>query len=184
MILKQEKFLNIRKGFTLLELIISISILGVITSVTLPNLSFFKNYQNKLKLEKELIIIEDTFKQEMMNSMDYNITRRYPLMGSSNSQTVGFCNITNSVFYDYSGHLLSKTNLYDFYNNYKTYNCNVGGISSGVFKVDFTVLLKDGKKFVFKYDVIDNKYSYRDYGYLIGLEYYYSEDVYKMISFT
>ena len=120
MILKQKQFHRSKSGITLVELIITVSIMGILSTIILPNLSFFKKYRDKLQIEKDLIVIEDIFKQEMMNTMDYNITRRYPLMGSSNSQKVDFCNITDSTFFDYSGYLLWKTNLYDFYKDYKT----------------------------------------------------------------
>lgn len=183
MILKQEPFHRSKTGITLVELIITISIMGILSAIVLPNLSFFKKYQDKLKIEKNLIIIEDTIKQEMMNTMDYNITRRYPLMGSTNSQKVDFCNITDSTFFDYSGYLLWKTNLYDFYKDYASYYTEVGKKEYGVFKVSFTINMKDGKKFVFKYDVVDNNYDHRDYGYLTSLEYHYSNNIVEVIQF-
>ena len=183
MILKQKQFHRSKSGITLVELIITVSIMGILSTIILPNFSFFKKYRDKLQIEKDLIVIEDIFKQEMMNTMDYNITRRYPLMGSSNSQKVDFCNITDSTFFDYSGYLLWKTNLYDFYKDYKTYYTEVGKKEYGIFKVSFTILMKDGKKFVFKYDVVDNNYDHRDYGYLTNLEYHYNSEIVEIIDF-
>lgn len=43
--------------------------------------------------------------------------------------------------------------------------------------------MKDDKKFVFKYDVVDNNYDHRDYGYLTGLEYHYSNNIVEVIQF-
>ena len=183
MILKQKQFHRSKSGITLVELIITVSIMGILSTIILPNFSFFKKYRDKLQIEKDLIVIEDIFKQEMMNTMDYNITRRYPLMGSSNSQKVDFCNITDSTFFDYSGYLLWKTNLYDFYKDYKTYYTEVGKKEYGIFKVSFTIVMKDGKKFVFKYDVVDNNYDHRDYGYLTNLEYHYNSEIVEVIDF-
>ena len=167
----------------MVEVIITISIIGIITSTVVPSISFFKKYKDKLEHEKHLIILENTIKQEIMNETHTNI-REYPILADNSNGGKGVCDIDGNQIYRFCSFLLERTMLFKYSKMYESYTFDAVKTEYSSFDSSLIINFKDGKKFIFRFDIIDNWYNYKDTAYLRELEYYYTEGVYETIYFT
>ena len=170
-----------KAGFSLLEVVISISIIGILSSIAIPTYQFFIKEKNNLNVEQEALMIKDDLLTYMATYQNGSSGFEYPIIGQSSTSsngTNGVCNITSSQLVSFSQGLANNASVLNFATNRNGYEYEMGtSFTSGVMRCTVTLNFKDKKRIIFEYDIHDNSLNYRDLGYLRGFTYYSSDGV-------
>ena len=179
MISIQKLLQSTRKGFSLIEVVIVISIIGVLSSVAVPTCRYFIKEKEELEVENTSLIIKDDILSFLAAYQDGNSGYEYPIVGVQSTQTNGttnYLNITNSQFIRHTQSLVNNISLYDYSKDYDRYEIEVGnGFISQKLNVNVIIFFKNKQKLIFKYTVSDNQSSYKDMAYLKSFI-FYNED--------
>ena len=165
-----------KTGFSLLEVVISISIIGILSGIAIPTYQYFINQQKNLSVEQDAIMIKDDILTYMASYQNGSTGYDYPIVGLSSTQTdgtVGVCNIKYSQLVSFSQGVANNVTLLSYKGNYKNYEYEMGTtFTTGIMNCSVTLNFKDQKKMIFHFAIHDNSLNYRDLAYLTGFTYY------------
>ena len=175
MILTPKPSLKRKLGFTLIEVVICVTIIGVISSIAIPSLKFFINQKEDLEIEQECLMIKDdiyTFLSSYQNSSsDY----KYPVVALASSEslgTIGVVNVNQSQMVTNGKAIANNITLLSYSTNYKSASYDVD--SSFVKKICYarvTIRFKDSRSITLTYQISDNQVDYRDMALLYSFTY-------------
>lgn len=126
---------NIRKGFTLIEVLCLIAIIGIISSIAYPSISLLVK-EDRLKLSSKMLVNDIRYAKMYAVSKGYNATIKVRFIGNSNTGIytgyiiLNTANLTNSKLkekYFYPGVIIdgwkstfssgSEENTIEFFSN-------------------------------------------------------------------
>lgn len=155
-----KKFKN-NRGFTLVELMLVIAVIGILAAVLVPKMGFMKDNAREAGLDTNARMVEAT-----VTSMLHKYTNRDDLRGALAAKLKGnltnpFSNQTTAVNYDAGGN--PAVVFYDgpFADWTGTYTNYAGSVvcaintSTSPFKVDVFYIDKDGKRVDVSRKIID-----------------------------
>lgn len=179
MTLHRRPYQLAKRGFSLLEVVISISIIGILSGIAIPTYQFFVEEKKNISSEQDAIMIKDDMLSYMATYQNGSSGYDYPIVGLQSTATNGttdYCNIKYTQLVTFSQGLANNVTLFSYSSNYKNYEYEMGTVfKSGVTTCTVTLNFKDQKRIIFYYDVYDNSLNYRDLAYLIGFTYFSSD---------
>lgn len=158
------------RGFTLIEVIISITIIGIITGIMLPS---FKNYS---KVSDDLVIKEKTLiiQNEVMTFINSNIlnhNQTYPIIGTSSTTYLNTNNISALELKTFVRGAMTASKVLDISTFVSVTNQEFSGFSDGIGYMICTINYKSGEKVNIEFQISDNQLNYKDVAVIYSVEY-------------
>jgi len=178
MILQQKKSLW-HKGFSLIEVIITVSILGIFSTVTIPIINYFNKTKSNVELDRITLTLKNEF-ADYISSWNYNSSFKYPIVATSTTDSVGVQNMSDLNVKTFFNNLVGTSELLK---SEKTKDMIVerGEISKNTYTITYTLTFKSGIKIKFILECIDNQVSYKDTGYFTEFTYYTKDNLSKTV---
>lgn len=169
-----------RKGFSIIEVVISITIIGILTSVMIPT---YKNYN---KTSDDLIIKEKTLviQNEIMVYINDQLSKAYniyPIVGSSSTSTVGVNNVSASTLKTFVYGAMSGSQILDINTFTKVQEEEFTGFTNGVGYMNVRIIYKSGDNVVINFKIVDNQLNYKDTATVYSVTYYNKEGIYYKV---
>lgn len=161
MISDQKQLQCLKLGFSFIEVIITITIIGIVTAVTIPNYNFYLEKNNQLLIEQEAIILQE----EIFERMVYLSTAtsvKLPYVSNSNHGGIGVLDITDTTLLNILNTLVENSSILNYKNKSSIKKTNTLELSYGGWEVECTITYKTGEIIKLYFEVRDDKYLYHD----------------------
>ena len=83
------------KGFSLIEVIITITIIGILTGIMIPSYTKYRTSGIDLEVKEKTLVIQNEI-MSFMNRQILNNTQKYPVLGSSSTEYLNINNVNPS----------------------------------------------------------------------------------------
>lgn len=157
--------LHSRKGFSLIEVILTISIIGVLSTTLLPTYNYMNKRSNEIEIEKRALVFENDIYDSLNRFQSYK-SFDYPIIGILTDDTVGFLNIGSTELISFTNTILSNTTAVKYYDNILSRELTAEPYFYGRCELNMKIVLKTGEIVTFNFIAYDNELNYKDYAYL------------------
>ena len=159
------------KGFTLIEVIISITIFGILTTILVPSFQNYKKSGEELSVRQTAMVIYNDA-MTFINLQSENSINRYPLYGTSSTEYLGINNIASNSFSLFVRNMMSISKVLDYSKIKNFVSSEFSGFVNGVGFISVTANYKDSSKVIVEFKVVDNELNYKDVGVIYSIEYF------------
>ena len=144
-----------RKGFSIIEVVISITIIGILTSVMIPTYKNYNKSSDDLIIKEKTLVIQNEIMVYINDQLSkaYNI---YPIVGSSSTSTVGVNNVSASTLKTFVYGAMSGSQILDINTFTKVQEEEFTGFTNGVGYMNVRIIYKSGDNVVINFKIVDN----------------------------
>lgn len=161
MILVQKLFQSRKSGFSFIEVLITVTIIGIITAVTIPNYSHYVTKNEQLLAEQQAIILqEEAF--ERIIYLSTTTSTNLPYVSNSNHGGVGVLDISETTLMNITNLMFQKSSVLPYENKEKVNFVEARRLSNGAWEVECLLTYETGEKIQLFFEVQDDEYSYHD----------------------
>ena len=180
--ISQQRILHYNNGFSLIEVLITVLIVGIISSIGIPLYNHMKTKYDQTEVDSTALILQSDFSkaiEEYNNISNF----KYPLQGkvSSNGSTSGYYNISDADFLNCCNILIVNSPTLNDNETIQSKTLSKGTIVNYQSIVTYTFVFKSGNQLIFEFKYIDNKLSYGDIASLSSFTYINNKGVSKTI---
>lgn len=157
-----------RQGFSLIEVIMTVSIVSILSATLIPSYSYMMRKKEEVDFEKRAVIFQSDI-IEFINNNQALKAFDYPLLGSETGDTTNALNILQGTFTNFINSILNYTSIVDYRNNVLSHEMTSTSFKYGECNVTIVTTMKTKEIFSFNFLVYDNALNYKDYAYLKSL---------------
>ena len=176
----RRRQLRLNNGYSIIELIITVSIISILTSIVLPTYQYFVNRKKQLEFESMCMIIQDDFMMALSNE-EMGFKNYYPFYGDEHNQTVGYNNLPILKILNLCMALINNCHQLSDNNPIITSSYNETEFHNNIAYLYYQFILKDNTKLVFTIEIHDSLVNYVDYGIIKECEYTNKDSLTKLI---
>ena len=176
MISAQKQSQSRKLGFSFIEVIISVTIIGILTAITIPNYTHYLDKNNNLLVEQEALILQE----EMFARMVYlaeTTSVNIPYVSSSNHGGPGVIDISDNSMLTIFNQLILTSSIVDYDEKETLEVINTTALSYPAWEVECLMTFESGQKINLFFEVKDDKVKYHDICYLTKFIYTNSDGI-------
>lgn len=162
------------KGFTLIEVILSITIIGIITSIMIPTYKNYDQTKEELVVKEKALVIQNEI-MTFLNGQLSNTTQTYPVIGSSSTTYLGVNNVSTTSLKSLVRGCMSYSKILDINTFITVVEEEFSGFTKGIGYINIKITYKSGEYVVVKFKIIDNQINYKDVALIHSVTYYNKE---------
>lgn len=161
MISQQKQFQSRKSGFSFIEVLITVTIIGIITAVTIPNYTHYVTKNDQLLAEQKAIILQEEVFERIVY-LSTTTSTNLPYVSNSNHGGVGVLDIGESTLMSITNSLFKESSVVLFENKEKVYFIEATSLSYGGWEVECLLTYDTGEQIQLFFEVRDDQYSYHD----------------------
>lgn len=159
------------KGFTLIEVIISITIIGIISSIMIPTYKNYDKTKETLVVKEKTLVIQNEIMTFLNNTLlDTNQT--YPVIGLSSSTYLNVNNVSVNSLKTFVRGCMTYSKVLDINSFTKIVEQEFSGFTYGIGYIDIKMTYQSGEYVVIKFKITDNQINYKDVALIHSVTYY------------
>lgn len=163
-------------GFSFIEVIITITIIGILTAVTIPNYSHYLTKNNELLVEQQAIVIQEEIFERMVYLSAYGSVK-LPFVSNSNYGGVGVMDISDFTITFATYQLLVTSSVLDYDNSEEPVISSVTELNSVGWEVVCCMPYETGESVYIYFEVRDDPYEYHDTMYVKKMSYVSADNI-------
>ena len=162
------------KGFTLIEVIISITIIGIMTSIMIPTYKNFNKTSDELIVKEKTMVIQNEI-MTFINRQLLNKNQTYPIIGLQSTSYLGVNNVSSNSLVTFVRGIMTYSNVLDINSFIKITTDDFSGFKDGIGYIDVKMTYKSGEYIIINFKIVDNQVNYKDVATIYSVTYYNSE---------
>ena len=169
--ISQQNQSRFNKGFSLLEVVVTVSILGILSTFIIPLYNYFNKTKANIELDNITLSIKNDFSEYVGSYLNIS-NKEYPISSSNKTGDVGVKNFTDTELKIFCNAVVASSKVLTENDSISNRVVETSEIDNRIYYATLTYTFKSGKMIVFKIKCIDNQYSYKDIGYFQEFTYY------------
>ena len=158
------------KGFSLIEVIVTITIIGILSGIMIPS---YKNYRDSsfdLEVKEKTLVIQNEI-MIFINQQILNKTQKYPVVGSSSTDYLNVNNVNTSDLKTFVRGIMSYSKVLDINTFTLISEGGFTGFDEGIGYINITITYKSGESVICEFKITDNQINYKDVAHINSITY-------------
>lgn len=158
------------KGFSLIEVIITITIIGILTGIMIPSYTKYRTSGIDLEVKEKTLVIQNEI-MSFMNRQILNNTQKYPVLGSSSTEYLNINNVNPSNLKTFVRGIMTYSQVLDINTFTIITNGEFSGFEDGIGYIEVTINYESKESVICEFKITDNQLNYKDVALLNSITY-------------
>ena len=158
------------KGFSLIEVVITLTIVGIMTGIMIPSYKNYSKASTDLEVKEKTLVIQNEI-MTFINQQLYNKNQTYPIIGSSSTEFINVNNIITNELKTFVRGVMTFSQVLDIKTFTVITSGEFSGFKDGIGYIDITINYKSGESVICEFEIRDNQITYKDVAKIYSVTY-------------
>ena len=153
------------KGFSLIEVIVTITIIGILTGIMIPSYTNYRESSVDLEVKEKALVIQNEI-MIFINQQILNKTQTYPVVGTSSSEYLNYNNINSSTLKTFVRGLMTYSQVLDINTFTLISEDDFTGFDDGIGYINIKITYRSEESVICEFKITDNQINDRDVAHI------------------